>query len=286
MYRIYHLCIMRLIKIIGFSHILIALGAGATVYLSGFVLGLGGAFFESSLLVGAFTGLGYTTQRLIKTIFFPSSAPVERNEYMNRYGIGLLIIWSAIVISTFLFVDLIFSSSTIILGLFLITIGLMYALIPLREIPYLKLPLISFVWGVATVLLPLYLNGLDGRVDIFIVLAVVLSRGLYISGLTIPFDVRDLKIDRLDMKTVPQTMGISSSLCWAMILVGASAFLWFGLVASESINKYVGVALGIHAIITIPFVSPRFAGIKRSEIYHTLILDGLILFQICALPIS
>ena len=277
---------MRLIKILGFSHILIALGAGVTVYLSGFVLGLEGAFDQSALLIGAFTGLGYTTQRLIKTIFFPSSAPVERNEYMNRFGIGLLIIWAAIVVSTFLFVDLIFSSSTIIIGVFLIIIGLLYALIPMREISYLKLPLISFVWAIATVLLPLYLSGLEGRVEIIIVLAVVLSRGLYISGLTIPFDVRDLEIDRLDMKTVPQTIGVDSSLCWAMILVGASAILWFGLIASESINIYVGVALGIHAIITIPFVSPRFAGIKRSEIYHSLILDGLILFQICALPIS
>ena len=277
---------MRLIKILGFSHILIALGAGVTVYLSGFVLGLEGAFDQSALLIGAFTGLGYTTQRLIKTIFFPSSAPVERNEYMNRFGIVLLIIWAAIVISAFLFVDLIFSSSTIIIGVFLITIGLLYALIPMREISYLKLPLISFVWAIATVLLPLYLSGLEGRVEIIIVLAVVLSRGLYISGLTIPFDVRDLEIDRLDMKTVPQTIGVDSSLCWAMILVGASAILWFGLIASESINIYVGVALGIHAIITIPFVSPRFAGIKRSEIYHSLILDGLILFQICALPIS
>ena len=277
---------MRLIKILGFSHILIAIGAGVTVYLSGFVLGLEGAFDQSALLIGAFTGLGYTTQRLIKTIFFPSSAPVERNEYMNRFGIGLLIIWAAIVVSTFLFVDLIFSSTTIIIGVFLITIGLLYALIPMREISYLKLPLISFVWAIATVLLPLYLNGLEGRVEIIIVLAVVLSRGLYISGLTIPFDVRDLEIDRLDMKTVPQTIGVYSSLCWAMILVGASAILWFGLIAAESINIYVGVALGIHAIITIPFVSPRFAGIKRSEIYHSLILDGLILFQICALPIS
>ena len=277
---------MRLIKILGFSHIVIALGAGVTVYVTGFALGLEGAFFQAALIVGALTGLGYTTQRFIKTMFFPSSAPIERNEYMNRYGIGLLIIWSAILVAALLFVEVMLSTSTFIVGGFLITTGLMYALVPAREIPYLKLPFISLVWAIATVILPVYLTGLDGRVDIFIVLAVVLSRGLYISGLTIPFDVRDLKIDRLDMKTVPQTTGVSSSLCWAMILVGASAFLWFGLVASESINKYVGVALGIHAIITIPFVSPRFAGIKRSEIYHTLILDGLILFQICALPIS
>jgi hypothetical protein len=88
------------------------------------------------------------------------------------------------------------------------------------------------------------------------------------------------------MKTVPQTIGISSSLHWAMILVGSSAILWFGLVATQSINSYVGMALGVHALVTIPFVAPRFAGRKRHEIYHTIVLDGLLVVQICALPLS
>ena len=78
---------MRLIKILGFSHILIAIGAGVTVYLSGFVLGLEGAFDQSALLIGAFTGLGYTKQRLKKLIFFTSSAPVVSNKFMNWLGI-------------------------------------------------------------------------------------------------------------------------------------------------------------------------------------------------------
>jgi len=277
---------MRLIKILGFSHILIALGAGVTVYLSGFALGLEGAFFQAALLVGAFTGLGYTAQRFIKTVYFPSSAPAERNAYMKSYGIGLFIIWTAIVVATFLFVDVKLSASTLIIGIFLITTGLMYALIPVREIPYLKLPLISLVWAIATVILPVCLTGLEGDIEVCTVFVIVLSRGLYIAGLTIPFDVRDLHIDRLDMKTVPQTIGISSSLHWAMILVGSSAILWFGLVATQSINSYVGMALGVHALVTIPFVAPRFAGRKRHEIYHTIVLDGLLVVQICALPLS
>ena len=277
---------MRLIKILGFSHIIIALGAGVTVYLSGFALGLEGAFFQAALIVGALTGLGYTTQRFIKTMFFPSSAPAERNAYMKSYGMRLFIIWAAIVVAAFLFVDVIISTSTLIVGLFLITTGLMYALVPVREIPYLKLPIISLVWAIATVILPVYLTGLEGYIDMYTVFSIVLARGLYIAGLTIPFDVRDLDIDRLDMKTVPQTIGVASSLYWAMILVGSSAILWFGLAASHSINSYVGIALGIHAVVTIPFVSPHFAGINRHEIYHTIVLDGILVVQIFALPIS
>jgi hypothetical protein len=258
---------MRLIKILGFSHIVIALGAGVTVYLSGVVLGLEGAFLEAALLVGALTGLGYTTQRLIKTMFFPTSAFAERNAYMKRYGVGLFIVWGAIVVSAFSF-------------------GLMYAWFPFRETPYLKLPLTSLVWAIATVILPVYLTGLEHVIEMNTVCTIVLARGLYIAGLTIPFDVRDLDIDRLDMKTLPQTIGVASSLYWAMILVGSSAALWFGLAASQSINEYVGIALGIHAIVTISFVSPYFAGINRHEIYHTIVLDGLLIVQIFALPIS
>ncbi|MDG2311732.1 MAG: hypothetical protein P8L64_05010 [Flavobacteriales bacterium] len=277
---------MQLIKILGFSHIVIALGAGVTVYVTGFALGLEGAFFQSALIVGALTGLGYTTQRFIKTMFFPSSAPAERNAYMKSYGLGLFIVWGAIVVSTFLFVPLTLSISTLIISLFLITTGLMYAWFPFRETPYLKLPLTSLVWAIATVILPVYLTGLEHVIEMNTVCTIVLARGLYIAGLTIPFDVRDLDIDRLDMKTLPQTIGVASSLYWAMILVGSSAALWFGLAASQSINEYVGIALGIHAIVTISFVSPYFAGINRHEIYHTIVLDGLLIVQIFALPIS
>jgi hypothetical protein len=277
---------MRLIKILGFSHIVIALGAGVTVYLTGFALGLEGAFFQAALIVGALTGLGYTAQRLIKTMFFPSSAPAERNAYMKRYGTTLFIIWAAILVAALLFVEVMLSTSTFIVSGFLITTGLMYALVPAREIAYLKLPFISLVWAIATVILPVYLTGLEDDIDMWTVFAIVLSRGLYIAGLTIPFDVRDLDIDRLSMKTVPQTIGVASSLYWAMILVGSSAILWFGLAASQSINSDVGIALGIHALVTIPFVSPPFAGKNRHEIYHTIVLDGILVVQICALPIS
>ena len=277
---------MRLIKILGFSHIVIALGAGITVYLTGFALGLEGAFFQAALIVGALTGLGYTAQRLIKTMFFPSSAPAERNAYMKRYGTTLFIIWASILVAALLFVEVMLSTSTFIVGGFLITTGLMYALVPAREIAYLKLPFISLVWAIATVILPVYLTGLEDDIDMWTVFAIVISRGLYIAGLTIPFDVRDLDIDRLSMKTVPQTIGVASSLYWAMILVGSSAILWFGLAASQSINSDVGIALGIHAVVTIPFVSPPFAGINRHEIYHTFVLDGILVAQIWALPIS
>ena len=111
---------------------------------------------------------------------------------------GLFIIWSAIVVAAFLFVDVMLSTSTLIVGFFLITTGLMYALVPAREIAYLKLPFISLVWAIATVILPVYLTGLEDDIDLWTVFAIVLSRGLYIAGLTIPFDVRDLDIDQLE----------------------------------------------------------------------------------------
>ena len=60
---------MQLVKILGYSHLIIAVGAGVTAYISGLSLGLGGEVRESAILIGAFTGLGYTVQRFIKTRF-------------------------------------------------------------------------------------------------------------------------------------------------------------------------------------------------------------------------
>ena len=118
------------------------------------------------------------------------------------------------------------------------------------------------------------------RSDFTPVLAtVLLARVLYIAGITIPFDVRDLSIDSINMKTVPQQIGEKRALQRAVILVVGSGVIWAGLIIMEAVNQIVGYSLLVHAIITIPFVSPFLAGINRSEFYYSIILDGLISFQ-------
>jgi hypothetical protein len=270
---------MQLVKILGYSHLIIALGAGVTAYISGFSLGLGGDMSEAATLIGAFTGLGYTVQRFIKTRFFPLSAPPERIAFMKKYGVGLIVAWGIVLMAVIMFGAVDFSTSANALVIFLIIISIAYAAIPLREKAYLKLPLIAGVFALATVVYPVLLAGFKLSDFTPILVTVLLARVLYIAGITIPFDVRDLNIDSVNMKTMPQQIGTKRSLQRAVILVGGSGVLWAGLLIMEAIPQIVGYSLLIHAIISIPFVSPILAGRNRSEFFYSIVLDGLISFQ-------
>ena len=270
---------MQLVKILGYSHLIIALGAGVTAYISGLSLGLGGDMSEAATLIGAFTGLGYTVQRFIKTRFFPLSAPPERIAFMKKYGVGLIVAWGIVFMAVIMIVAVDFSTSANALVIFLIIISIAYAAIPLREKAYLKLPLIAGVFALATVVYPVLLAGFKLSDFTPILVTVLLARVLYIAGITIPFDVRDLNIDSVNMKTMPQQIGTKRSLQRAVILVGGSGVLWAGLLIMEAIPQIVGYSLLIHAIISIPFVSPILAGRNRSEFFYSIVLDGLISFQ-------
>ena len=270
---------MQLVKILGYSHLIIALGAGVTAYISGLSLGLGGDMSEAATLIGAFTGLGYTVQRLIKTRFFPLSAPPERIAFMKKYGVGLIVAWGIVLMAVIMLGAVDFSTSANALVTFLIIISIAYAAIPLREKAYLKLPLIAGVFALATVVYPVLLAGFKLSDFTPILVTVLLARFLYIAGITIPFDVRDLNIDSVNMKTMPQQIGTKRSLQRAVILVGGSGVLWAGLLIMEAIPQIVGYSLLIHAIISIPFVSPILAGRNRSEFFYSIVLDGLISFQ-------
>jgi hypothetical protein len=270
---------MQLVKILGYSHLIIALGAGVTAYISGFSLGFRGDLSEAATLIGAFTGLGYTVQRFIKTRFFPLSAPPERIAFMKKYGVGLIVAWGIVLMAVIMLGAVDFSTSANALVIFLIIISIAYAAIPLREKAYLKLPLIAGVFALATVVYPVLLAGFKLSDFTPILVTVLLARVLYIAGITIPFDVRDLNIDSVNMKTMPQQIGTKRSLQRAVILVGGSGVLWAGLLIMEAIPQIVGYSLLIHAIISIPFVSPILAGRNRSEFYYSIVLDGLISFQ-------
>ncbi len=258
---------------------MIAVGAGVTAYISGLSLGLEGGVRESATLIGAFTGLGYTVQRFIKTRFFPHSAPTERIDFMKKYGGGLIVAWGIVLIAVISLGKVNFSTSAIALVIFLILLSLAYAAIPLREKAYLKLPLVAGVFALATVVYPVLLMGHELSDFTPVLATVLLARVLYIAGITIPFDVRDLSIDSVNMKTVPQQIGEKRALQRAVILVVGSGVIWAGLIIMEAVNQIVGYSVLVHAIVTIPFVSPFLAGRNRSEFYYSIILDGLISFQ-------
>ena len=100
---------------------------------------------------------------------------------------------------------------------------------------------------------------------------VVVARVLYISGLTIPFDVRDLNVDFKEMRTVPMVWGGINSLWFACLLTVMAGGAW----------AYLGeIPLAIHALITAVLVNPKVYKPYRGELYYSIVLDGMLLLQL------
>ena len=98
--------------------------------------------------------------------------------------------------------------------------SLVYAAAPgmnggLRRVLWLKIPIVAAVWATATTHHPV--QGVEPILWV--------QRALFIAGLTLPFDIRDLEVDRRHMTTLPMVKSPKDVLRLARVLLLASAGL-------------------------------------------------------------
>ncbi|MGF7082263.1 UbiA family prenyltransferase [Mucilaginibacter sp. UYCu711] len=148
----------------------------------------------------------------------------------------------------------------------------------LRNIPGLKQFLITLVWTMSSVLLPvleaqdMHLTNITLR-DTTILLA---KRFLFIAALTVPFDIRDLFEDRESgLKTVPVAIGEKRAYLFCQILLAGYIVLLF-LYRNNGFNANF-FALTLTAILAgwLIFKSKW----KRNEYYYFFYLDGVLILQ-------
>lgn len=85
----------------------------------------------------------------------------------------------------------------------------------LRDLPYLKSPLIALVWTIILIAFP-WVNEYGFVDSIF---PEFFAYFYLIYGLTIPFDIRDLKYDQAIQKTMPQVVGKVRSKIFSLLLL-------------------------------------------------------------------
>ena len=148
----------------------------------------------------------------------------------------------------------------------------------LRNIPGLKQFLITLVWTLSTVLLPvleaehLSLSNISLR-DTTILIA---KRFLYIAALTIPFDIRDLFEDRQSgLKTVPVVWGEKNAYLFCQVLLAGYILLLF-LFRNNGFSPNF-FALTFVAVLTgwLIFKSKW----EKNEYYYFLYMDGVLILQ-------
>lgn len=210
-----------------FSHVWIALGAFSTTVLSGMwdttssMTDWGGLWVAT--WVGLSTGLGYTVQRAIKHTRHPNNMPDLRRRFWEKKKWPMVGIWlAAWGVFNWQFLDHLGWENPgrieVVGGLALASF--VYAAAPgmnggLRKVLWLKIPIVAAVWATATTHHPVH--GIEP--------VLWMQRALFIAGLTLPFDIRDLEVDRRHMTTLPMVKSPENVLRLAHLLLLASAGL-------------------------------------------------------------
>lgn len=136
----------------------------------------------------------------------------HRQQWLQKHKKWLWLITIVSAIATVYF-GLSLSVSSLVLLLPLGAIAVMYplAVIPfkgkmlrLREVPGIKIFLIALVWALVTVGLLVEEHQLVWTIDVWILF---LHRLFFVFAIIIPFDIRDLKYDSLELKTIPAVLG-------------------------------------------------------------------------------
>jgi 4-hydroxybenzoate polyprenyltransferase len=238
-----------------------------------------GILFISTLAI-------YNFSILISKPVKPLNSPHRRERwFFGHYRLMVTITIVSILGLLPLFVQI--STESRLLLMFLGVVSVAYALplftlgdkkFGLRNIPGLKQFMITLVWTMSTVLLPLleaqhhHLGGISMR-DTTILIA---KRFLFIGALTIPFDIRDLFHDRQSgLKTVPVVFGEKKAYIFCQVLLAGYIVLLF-IFRNNGLNNDFW-ALAITAVLAgwLIFKST----IDKDEYYYFFFVDGILILQ-------
>lgn len=152
-------------------------------------------------------------------------------------------------------------------------------LIRLRDVPGLKIFLISFVLSCVTVLLPV--TCYNGNVKLMdpALGFIFVRRMLFVFAITIPFDIRDMEYDgENNAKTIPLIFGIEKSK--KIALAALMVFILLALAQYLSIkntNAFYIFALIVSSILTSVIILQTNR--DRKEYFYSFLVEGTMLMQ-------
>ncbi|NCD71584.1 hypothetical protein GSY63_19620 [Mucilaginibacter sp. R11] len=154
----------------------------------------------------------------------------------------------------------------------------------LRHIPGLKPFLITLVWTLSCVLLPvlesldLHMTNITMR-DTTILIA---KRFLFIGALTIPFDIRDLFQDKVtNLKTIPVAWGEKNAYLFCQVLLAGYIVLLF-IFRNNGFNMdFFALSLTVFLTGWLIFKSKW----EKNEYYYFFYMDGVLILQYVILVI-
>ncbi len=123
----------------------------------------------------------------------------------------------------------------------------------LRNYKGLKIFIVSLVWTIVTYFSLISQMNLVYDLS-YITLAI--QRFVFVFVLTIPFDIRDINVDKIELKTIPQILGIRRSKLLGILLLifNTSIFYFIGKISLIFIlvEVFINLILGLLLIISDP----------------------------------
>lgn len=280
--------LMKIIKIIVYSNFFVSLCTISLAYRSLVIFNLPVSENISLLIfVGLATFFTYNFQRIVRFKQQPISNHllVNRLNWMYNNKKYLII---AIIISAIFSVKVIFNLHyyTLLILVFMGFLAIFYVIkiipfkkkwLSLREVPYVKIFLITIVWGLTTVVMPFFNQDRLPPILSLDFYLILLQQFLFILAITIPFDIRDIDFDvKQNIKTFPILLGKKKAIIFAVILllvcVGLSFYRWhFFLNAPNHVFLNENIAFLITALLIIPTLN------EQRELYYALLIEGTML---------
>jgi len=272
---------MSLLRLLIYSNLWISIGAFLLTFQTYIQFQITVNYWMCSFVFFS-TLVTYNFQRLVKHGQFNNidDEVSKRHKwiFIKRKGIAWLAFFGffGMIIS---FLNVNFTLPQIFLILFVSIISIFYALKvfnvsssknALRDLPFIKIVLITISWVVVTALIPFIHSGFDLHNKQ--VILVLLSRGVFIFSITIPFDIRDLKHDKKNQKTIPQLFGKKRAKDISVFL------MYLFLVLSIPFNSFIVVcAFLISMISTIILI--QMTNQNRDDFFYAGLLDGMMVLQ-------
>ncbi len=222
----------------------------------------------------------YNFIRLIRVHPMLIEGNSARHEIIFRYSVFLWILCFVSCLSACYFFRFIykslwmyllpmaFVSVTYVLPVFKTRLGW----IRLRDIPCLKIFLIAFTWAMVTDGLPALIH--DQKLDFL----TLIERFLFILAITIPFDIRDLRFDNTNLRTLPQVYGVRKTK-WIGVfaLLIAELILAYRYFFEGNLNLWGAVAIYLTYEFSALLVYKSHP--KLHERYFTLGVEGMTIFM-------
>lgn len=136
----------------------------------------------------------------------------------------------------------------------------------LRDIPYIKVYVVAFVWTILLTIIPLMVSKIN-------ICAVVPSAStsffIYILAMAMLFDIKDVNIDEAETRTIPAIAGIKKTQWLSFALTCSS--LCLSVISFQ--NLFLPAAVQMIASSFVILLVTRW----KNEFYYSFYIDGVLL---------